>query len=89
MLQNNSPVDDFLGLSPEEMHHLLYGTYGDKSPVQFQNDIDERTLDQIPIFRIAEHFLKIIQRDRQIKLTPLGAFAQKSNGRTLRRESFT
>lgn len=77
LLRNNTPMDDFLGLSPTEMHHLLYDTFGDKSPIQFRNDIDEKTLDQIPLFRIVEDYLKIIQRDKHIKLTPLGALPKK------------
>ena len=26
--ENNSPLDDFLGLTPVEMHYLLYDTFG-------------------------------------------------------------
>jgi len=78
LLRNNTPLDDFLGLSPTEIHHLLYDTFGDKSPVQFRDNIDDETLDQIPLFRIAEEFLKIIYRDNQIKLTPLGALPKKA-----------
>jgi len=77
ILRNNKPVDDFLELSPTEIHHLLYDTFGDKSPVQLRDDIDEKTLDQIPLFRIVEDYLKIIQRDKHIKLTPLGALPKK------------
>jgi hypothetical protein len=77
LLRNNSPLDDFLGLSPTEIHHLLYETFGDKSPVQFRDDIDDKTLDQIPLFRIVEEFLKIIYRNKLIKLTPLGALPKK------------
>lgn len=77
LLLNNSPVDDFLGLSPTEIHNLLYDTFGDKSPVQFRDDIDDKTLDQIPLFKIVEDYLKIIKRDKHIKLTPLGALPKK------------
>ena len=77
LLENNTPMDYFLGLSPTEIHYLLYDTFGNKSPVQFHDDIDDKTLDQIPLFRIAEEFLKIIDRDKQIKLTPLGALPKK------------
>lgn len=77
ILWNNTPVDDFLGLSPKEIHHLLYDTFGYKSPVQLIEDIDDKTLDQIPLFRIVEDYLKIIQRDKYIKLTPLGALPKK------------
>jgi len=77
LLQNNSPVDDFLGLSPTEIHYLLYDTFGDRSPVQLRGTIGDETLDQIPLFRIAEEFLKIMYRDKFIKLTPLGALPKK------------
>ncbi len=77
LLRNNSPLDDFLGLSPSEIHELVYDTFGEKSPVQYRDDIGDETLDQIPLFRIAEEFLKIIYRDKQIKLTPLGALPKK------------
>lgn len=77
LLLNNAPEDDFLGLSPTEVHYLLYNTFEEGSPVKFQDSIDDNTLDQIPLFRIAEEFLKIIQRDKHIKLTPLGALPKK------------
>lgn len=59
------------------MRHLLYDTFGDKSPVQLRGEIDDQTLDEIPLFRTVEEYLKIIQRDKQIKLTPLGALPKK------------
>lgn len=77
ILQNNAPVDVFMGLSANEMHHLLYDSFGDKSPIQFQEQIDNNTLDKIPIFRILEDYLKILQRETFIKLTPLGALPKK------------
>lgn len=77
LLKNNRPVADFLGLSPTKIHHLLYDTFGDKSPVQLRDGIDDEILDQIPFFRIVEEYLKMIQRDKQIKLTPLGALPKK------------
>ncbi|GMQ30212.1 hypothetical protein [Algoriphagus confluentis] len=77
LLRNNIPLDDFLGLSATEIHHLLYDTFSEKSPVQLYNNIDDKTLDQIPLFRIVEEYLKIIQREKQIKLTPLGALPKK------------
>jgi len=77
LLQNNQPIDDFLGLSSNEVHHLIYDTLGANSPVQFQSEIDDRTLDQIPLFLVAEAYLKIINRDKSIKLTPLGALPKK------------
>ena len=77
LYQNNNPLDDFLGLSATEIHQLLYDTYDDKSIIQFRKDIEDEILDLIPLFRIAEDYLMIIQRDKQIKLTPLGALPKK------------
>jgi hypothetical protein len=77
LLINNAPLDDFLGLSPAEMHHLLYDAYGDKSPLGLRSDIENSTLDEIPLFRMTEEFLKIISREESIKLTPLGALPRK------------
>ena len=77
LLKNNAPLDDFCGLSPTEMHRLLYNPYGVKSPFGFQDSIEDSTLDLIPFFRLSEEFLKIIQRENSIKLTPLDALQRK------------
>ena len=77
LLSNNSPIDDFCGLTPNEFHRLLYEPFANESPLQFKKDVDNATLDQIPFFRIAEEFVKLVQREKQIKLTPLGAFPKK------------
>lgn len=76
-LRNNMPVENFLGFTLRELLYLLYDTFGEKSPLQFSNDLDDTTLDQIPLFRIVEEYLKIIRRDKQIKLTPMGAVPKK------------
>ena len=44
LFRNNSTLDEFLGLSPTEIHHLIYDTFGDKSPIQFRDNIDNETL---------------------------------------------
>ncbi|NGZ43969.1 hypothetical protein EWU23_05700 [Cytophagaceae bacterium 50C-KIRBA] len=75
--RNSSPEEDFLGYSPNEMEYLLYDALGENSPVQFLDDIDDRTLNKMPLFRIVEAYIKIIQREKQIKLTPLGALPRK------------
>ena len=77
LLLNNIPQDDFCGLTPSEVHHILYYPYGKESPLQFQKNIDDSVLDGIPFFRLTEEFLKILQRDKRIKLTPLGALPKK------------
>jgi len=77
MFFNNRPEENFLELTPTEVEYLLYDTYGEKSPLHFRNDMDDSTLDQIPLFRLTEEYLRILQRDIQIKLTPLGALPRK------------
>lgn len=74
---NNSPFENFQGLTPTQMHHLINDTFGLHSPVHLRDDIDHETLSHLPLFRIVEEYLKIIQRDGQIKLTPLGALPKK------------
>lgn len=77
LAQNNKPIVDFLGLSANQMHYLLYEPFGRDSPVQFRAESDGATLDKISLFRILEEYLKIIRRDKYIKLTPLGALPKK------------
>lgn len=77
LLRNNRPLDDFLGLTPTEMHNLVYEPFDKKSIIRPFDNIDDNTLDQIPLFKVSEEYLRIIQRDKQIKLTPLGALPKK------------
>jgi len=77
LLQNNVPLDDFCGLTPTEMHRLMYNPYGVNSPLGFQESIEDSTLDCIPFFWLTEEFLKIVSREKSIKLTPLGALPRK------------
>jgi hypothetical protein len=77
ILKNNTPLDDFLGLTPTEIHNIIYDPLDNDSIIRLNDNIDENTLDQIPLFKISEEYLRIIQRDKQIKLTPLGALPKK------------
>src|SRR5450432_3260026 len=77
LLRNNSPLEEFLDLTLNQMHSLLYETFTPDSPVQLSNNIDDEILDQIPLFRVAETFLQIVEREIQIKLTPLGALPKR------------
>ncbi|MFY7652995.1 MAG: hypothetical protein ACOVQE_09835 [Chitinophagaceae bacterium] len=77
LLQNNMPIDDFEGLSANLIHQLLYHPFSGNSVVSLKNKIDETALDKIPLFRIVETYLQILQREKTIKLTPLGALPKK------------
>jgi len=74
---NNKSEEKFSGLSPFEVHEIIHHPFGLKCAIQIQDNIDSQTLNQIPFFRICEEFLKILQRDKFIKLTPLGALPKK------------
>ncbi len=73
LLLNNMPVDDFLGLTRNEMHYLLYQPLGEHSAVKLRKEIPDDVLDNIPFFSLTEAFLRILERDKQIKLTKTGA----------------
>lgn len=73
LLRHNASRADFEGLSPNEIHYLLYATYADISCLKIQKNIDDLTLDRIPFFRLTEEFLKNIQRNGRIELAPPGA----------------
>lgn len=76
-LMNNRPQEDFGGLSSNEMHRLLYETFEAACPLQINAPLADETLDDLPFFRLTETFLKIIQRDGYVKLTPLQALPKK------------
>ncbi|NQW29071.1 MAG: hypothetical protein HQ472_00975 [Ignavibacteria bacterium] len=74
---NNKGIHDFMGLSPNQMRQIVHFPYSESAPVQFKSQIRNEVLDKIPLFRIAEEYCKILQRDKFVKLTPLGALPKK------------
>lgn len=74
---NNAPVKDFSGLSPSQMFGLIYEPLGPNSAVAFAPTIPDSALDQMPFFRLAEAFLKIVQREGSLKMTATGALPRK------------
>jgi hypothetical protein len=75
---NTTPLEDFSGLSPEQMHHLLYNPLESKrSPINLRANLSRETLDSVPFFRLLEEFIKIVGREGFIKLTPRGALPRK------------
>lgn len=74
---NDTPLDDFCGLTPSQMHHLIHEPFGTVSPLKFHSDLMAEIVDRIPFFCFTDEFLKIIKRDGGIKLTPKGALPQK------------
>lgn len=74
---NNTPIKDFSGLNPNQMAGILYDPLGATSPVAFARNIPDSALDQMPFFRLAEAFLKIVQREGSLKLTTTGSLPRK------------
>jgi hypothetical protein len=72
ILQNNTPSEDFCGMTPTEIHHLLYDGWTDRSPLRLQPAIPNQTLDLIPYFRVIEEFIRIVKREQPVRLTALG-----------------
>lgn len=69
---NINPIDDFEGLSPSQMHSVMYDLFNNDCIVQIKQNIPNEVLDQIGFFRLCEEYLNIIDRDKILKLTPQG-----------------
>jgi hypothetical protein len=69
---NNSPVDNFEGLSPVEMESLLYNPFTIHSPVQLKTEINPKLLSKVPFLLLVEAYLKYILENKEIKLTSIG-----------------
>lgn len=74
---NNAPLAAFSGLSPAQMHHLMYDPLGAASPVQLRADLPAAVLDQVPLLRLTEELLRLVKREGYIKLTAGGALPRK------------
>ena len=77
ILHDNKPLDDFCGLSANQVNYLFYDTFDPKSSLQFCETINSEVLDQIPFFRLTEALLRIVEREKVLKLTTLGALPKK------------
>ena len=74
---NTSPLPDFCGLSPAQMHPLLYQPLASASVVRLRPAVPDEVLNQIPFLRLTEAFLRLLQRETPLRLTPLGALPRK------------
>ncbi|TGE13821.1 hypothetical protein [Hymenobacter elongatus] len=74
---NDTPQPDFCGLSPAQMHPLLYQPLGPASVVQLRANVPDEVLNQVPFLRLTEAFLQLLQRETPLRLTPLGALPRK------------
>lgn len=74
--QNNRPVPEFERYSPVEMQHILYDTFGEKSPIKLK-ELNGDDYKQIPILNQIKYLAGIISRAGEIKLTKLGFLPTK------------
>lgn len=74
---NDTPQPDFCSLSPTQMHALLYQPLGPASVVQLRAHVPNDVLDRVPFLRLTEAFLRLLQRETPLRLTPLGALPRK------------
>ena len=62
-------IDDFDGLSPDTMHNILYSSFRKNDLIRINADISTEAINQVPIFKLVKHFMRILEREKQIKLT--------------------
>lgn len=74
---NTTPLADFSGLSPAQMHQLLFHPLEPGCVVRLRTEVPSEVLDQIPFLRLTEAFLRLLHREGGIRLTPLGALPLK------------
>lgn len=74
---NTTPLADFNGLTPSQMHQLLYQPLEPASVVRLRSTVTDEVLDQVPLLRLLEAFLRLLHRDGPLRLTPLGALPRK------------
>jgi hypothetical protein len=68
---NSRPIDDFDGLSPKQMHTMIYNPFSSDSVVQFNNNITTIEIAKIPIYKLViSLLLKVKNGDN--KLTTRG-----------------
>jgi hypothetical protein len=77
VLFDNTPLNDFCGMTLNEIRNLLYNPFNDTSPLKINATIDDNTLNAIPFFRLTEELLKIVQREDSVKLTSRGELPKK------------
>ena len=75
--RNNAPLDDFCGLSPAQIHRLLYDPFGEESPARYNLELTD--FPETPFLRILKQILMGLSQGG-LKMTAKGnvppAFSQ-------------
>ncbi len=69
---NQSPLEDFNNLSPEDMYNIVYNPFKKECPIQYKSNIGNEVYDDIPFLTLIEYYLNLILRSDEIKLTKTG-----------------
>ena len=67
--RNNMPQNDFLGINPDQMFGLVHSPLEGDSILKIKKNIPDEILSKIPFLLLIEHFLKILEREKAVKLT--------------------
>lgn len=68
--RNRMPCDDFDGLSPEEMHNIIYNPFGNQCVVRL-NTLTKEQYERMPLVRQTLFLLNALG-EKELKLTKLG-----------------
>jgi hypothetical protein len=77
ILYNNVPQDELAGLTPSEIHQIIYEPLGKRSIIRFKDNVSLEVLSQIPLLQLTVSFLELIHREKELKLTKTGALPVK------------
>lgn len=68
---NSNPLDEFDGLSPNQMSDLLYTPFAEESIIQFRKGLSAY-INKAPFFKLSELLLQEIKKAGNLKLTVKG-----------------
>lgn len=73
---NHNPIDDFQGLSPNDMHGILYSFLGPDCAIQLKTPPEELfTLS--PVWNLFNYVTTYLEQNEKLKLTAVGYFPPK------------
>lgn len=70
-LENNRPMPEFEGYSPNEMHHIMYFPFGQDNPLKFM-ELSAADYQRIPLLNQIKYLLDLIEQAGELKLTSKG-----------------
>jgi hypothetical protein len=75
---NREALEDFEGLTPDEMHGLLHFTFDEKrSPLVFDPDAGGEALAEVRLVKDVTAFLDLVRQGQPVKLTQKGNLPRK------------